>query len=122
MAKSIMQQGKYCYITGDSGNLHKHHIFGGARRKLSEKYGLWVYLRGEWHNQSRYGVHFNSLLNRLLKREAQIAFERNHTREEFMSIFGRNYLIDGEREAAGAEKPGDSFIETEPPKFFDMEE
>ena len=43
--KSILQREKKCWVTGDRYNLHEHHIFGGARRKLSEKYGLKVYLR-----------------------------------------------------------------------------
>lgn len=73
-------------------NLHKHHVFGGRRRKASEKYGLWVWLRPDWHNLSDYGVHFNKELDTLLKQKAQEAFERDHTRKEFMEIFGRNYL------------------------------
>lgn len=92
MAGSIIQSEKRCYVTGWTIDLHKHHIFGGGRRKLSERYGLWVWLRSDWHNQSDYGVHFNKELDTLLKQKGQEAFERNHTRAEFMAIFGRNYL------------------------------
>jgi hypothetical protein len=50
--KSIIQLNKnYCYIcreqTGyivERRGLEEHHIFGGPNRKLSEKYGLKVYL------------------------------------------------------------------------------
>lgn len=42
MSKSIMQDEKVCYITGRTDHLHKHHIFGGGRRKISEKWGLWI--------------------------------------------------------------------------------
>ena len=92
MAGSIIQNEKRCYITGWTVNLHKHHIFGGGRRKASEQYGLWVWLRADWHNLSNYGVHFNKELDMLLKQKAQLAFERDHTRAEFRKIFGRNYL------------------------------
>lgn len=42
--KSILQTEKRSYLSGDTRWLEKHHIFGGANRKLSEKYGLWVWL------------------------------------------------------------------------------
>lgn len=93
MANSILQNEKSCYITGQTGALHKHHIFGGiGRRALSEKYGLWVWLAPEWHNMSALGVHYNRALDLELKQAAQRAFERGHSRAEWMSIIGKNYL------------------------------
>jgi hypothetical protein len=91
---SILQDKKVCYETHRTDNLHKHHIFeGDPNRKLSGKYGLWVYLTGEYHNQSNNGVHCgNHALDVKLKQDAQRAFEREHTRAEFMSIFGKSYL------------------------------
>ena len=35
---------EHCIITGD-GNVAIHHVFNGANRKRSEKYGLDVYKR-----------------------------------------------------------------------------
>lgn len=90
--KSIMQSEKECYKTHDTYNLHKHHIYGGARRKASERCGCWVWLRADWHNLANYGVHFDSAFDRLLKAECQKKFEESHTREEFMLTFGKNYL------------------------------
>lgn len=91
--KSIMQDRKECYITKSTQALHKHHIFEGeGRRQLSEKNGLWVWLTGRLHNLSNEGVHFNKELDLKLKREAQRKFEETHSREEFMQLFGRNYL------------------------------
>ena len=90
--KSIMQDTKECYITHQTTGLHKHHIYGGGNRKNSEKYGCWVYLIGELHNLSDYGVHFDKSFDLKLKRKCQSVFEETHTREEFMKIFGRNYL------------------------------
>lgn len=90
---SILQSEKKCYITGSTLDLHKHHIFfGRGKRALSEEYGCWVWLRADWHNLRSYGVHFNRTLDLRLKRECQKEFEETHSREEFMSVFGRNYL------------------------------
>lgn len=91
--ESIIQKEKECYITGSINNLHCHHIFGGANRKLSEKYGLKVWLRADWHNMSNYGVHFNRTLDLQLKQVGQLAFEsRFGTREDFRRIFGKSYV------------------------------
>jgi len=90
---SIMQERKECYITGAKCNLHAHEIyFGNPNRDKSLKWGCWVWLRGDWHNQSNYGVHFNSELDKRLKEECQIRFEQLYSREKFMQVFGRSYL------------------------------
>lgn len=93
MAKSIMQSEKVCYLSGRTDWLEKHHLYQGANRKLSEKYGLWVYLNHYWHNEPPNGVHFNKENMECLHKKGQEAFEKVHgTREDFMRIFGRNYL------------------------------
>lgn len=92
MAKSILQSVKECYVTGDTNNLHEHHIYGGGNRRISEKYGFKVWLRADWHNMSDYGVHFNRDLDLHLKRVCQHKFEETHTRAEFMALIGRNFL------------------------------
>lgn len=93
MSKSIIKNKKECYITGSIANLHKHHIFEGtANRKLSEKYGLWVYLRADWHDMSDYGVHFNKELDLKLKIIAQRRFKEEYPQLDFIKVFGRNYL------------------------------
>ncbi len=92
MSKSILQSEKKCFKTQSTYNLHKHHIFGAANRKHSETYGLWVWLRADWHNLSDYGVHFNKEFDTELKQLAQRKFEETHTREEFMRLIGKNYL------------------------------
>ena len=78
MSKSIMQEEKACYITGRTDHLHKHHIFGGGRRKISEKWGLWIWLTGEYHNLSAHGIHFDGKLDRLVKAQCQQRFEEIH--------------------------------------------
>ena len=94
MAKSIMQTEKKCYITGQTQNLHKHHIYAGKNRQISEDNGFWVYLVGILHNQSDEGVHCKNghALDMKLKTECQAKFEETHTRAEFMALIGKNYL------------------------------
>lgn len=90
---SILQNEKKCFICGTHLGLHCHHIFGGnANRKKSEKYGLKIWLCGRHHNLSNEGIHFNKAVDLSVKRKAQEKFEETHTREEFMQIFGKNYL------------------------------
>lgn len=75
------------------GYVEEHHVFGGnPGRKLSEKHGLKVYLCVAHHREGPEAVHQNQENNEILKRDAQEAFERTHSREEFMGIFGRNWL------------------------------
>lgn len=92
-----MQDTKECFITHDTHNLHKHHIFPGGNRNNSEKYGLWIWLRADWHNLAPYGVHQNGALDRDIKKMAQERWEQTYgTREEFRKIFGKSWLDMGE--------------------------
>ena len=91
----MIQTEKECYISHRKDRLESHHIFGGSNRKNSEKYKLKVWLTHEWHNEPPYGVHHNKELMQKLHEVGQREFEENHgTREDFMRIFGRNYLDD----------------------------
>lgn len=97
--KSFIQKDKECYlcrrfygIHNDSG-LHKHHVYEGwANRSVSEKMGAWIFLCGRHHNLSDQGIHFNKDIDLEVKKEAQRLYEKNHTREDFMKLIGRNYL------------------------------
>lgn len=98
--KSILQEkdGR-CYLcmqlNGDyavRGGLQEHHaVFGTAGRRLSERYGLKVYLCPQHHVIGSMAVHNNHELAGLLQKKAQEAFEETHTHEEWMDIFGRDY-------------------------------
>lgn len=75
--------------------LEEHHIFNASNRKKSEKYGLKVYLHGNrCHREGKESVHKNAKINNDLKAKAQkIAMEHYcWTVEDFIKIFGRNYL------------------------------
>lgn len=93
--KSIIQEEKKCYICGKNGNLDPldmHHVYGGAERNNSEKYGLKVWL---CHNNCHLnGVHADANLNRKLKAEIQqIAMEYyDWAIEDFRNIFRRSYI------------------------------
>jgi len=92
MLDSILQDRRECYITGATEGLHKHHVYAGSRRKASEQWGCWVWLRWDWHNGAPYGVHQNPDLDRRLKQECQERFEELYGHEKFMEVFGKNYL------------------------------
>lgn len=89
---SLISKSKCCYVCGTTLNIHKHHIYMGANRNNSERIGAWVYLCSFHHNGSSNGVHYNHNLDIELKKKAQIEFEKEHTRDEFMKIIHKNYL------------------------------
>ena len=91
MADSIIQPGKKeCYVTGSRTNLDKHHVMGNtANRKISDQYGLWVWLRHDIHM----GLHSgNTELYYQLKKEGQLAFEKKYSHQKWMELFKKNYL------------------------------
>lgn len=73
--------------------LEEHHAFpGNPGRRISEENGLKVYLCLEHHRNGTAAVHNNHENMRLIQEDAQLAYERTHTREEWMELIGRNYL------------------------------
>lgn len=91
--KSILQQGDpRCFICGRVTGLECHHVMSGtANRKLSDQYGLTVWLC-QPHHTGPDGVHQNRERGNSLKRLAQIAFEARHSHDEWMQVFRKNYL------------------------------
>ena len=72
--------------------IEQHHVFGGANRTASEEEGLTVYLCPNHHREGKRAVHRDRETDLIVKRYAQAAWERNHTREEFREKFGKSYL------------------------------
>jgi len=68
-----------------------HETMYGPHRQKAIKYGLQVYLCAE-HHRGATGPHKDREFDLQLKRESQMHFEQTHTRDEFIRIFGRNYL------------------------------
>ena len=96
MAKSIMvtEKGK-CFLCRKFCKTEKHHIFGGSgRRRLSERYGLWVYLCHNCHNEPPDGVHFNGTSDLILKVQAQRTAMHVYgwTIEQFRKLFRKSYI------------------------------
>lgn len=72
-----------------------HHVFyGTANRKLSEKYGLKVYLCQEHHTYDGgpEAVHRNHDVDTRLKAAAQIDFETKYPTLCFRAVFGKSYM------------------------------
>lgn len=88
---SIIQQGeKQCFVSGSRINLDLHHcMHGGANRKLADKYGLWVWLRHDIHMRLH---NSDKQLDKMLEKAAQEAFEEKYSHEEWMAVFGKNFL------------------------------
>ena len=80
--------------------LHDHHIyFGKGKRSKSEKYGFKVWLCYQ-HHEGTFGVHGKNghELDEYLKINCQKKYEERHSREEFMNIFGKNYILEESNE------------------------
>lgn len=104
--KSIMQdkEAGQCYLCC---LLHKdysiktvrqeHHVIGGtANRKLSEKYGLKVWLDPDHHLYGQETVHKNAEIAEMLHKKAQKTFMRSYPELDFCATFGKNYLTESE--------------------------
>ncbi|MEG2769321.1 MAG: hypothetical protein RR902_00720 [Oscillospiraceae bacterium] len=88
-------QNKKCWLCGKNEKLEKHHIFGGAYRKSSEKYGLTVDLCGETcHRTGKQAAHNNKAVELKLKQYGQkkVMTEQNWSVQDFRLKFGKNYL------------------------------
>ncbi len=99
MAKSILQEDKEkCFLCGRNffgDPRDKHHVFGGAYRKKSEKFGLTVYLHHfSCHEFGEKAVHKNAAIDRDLKKRAQVVAMSCYrwSIEEFRRLFGKNYI------------------------------
>ena len=85
-------EGESCFFCGSTRWLERHHIFQGANRGRSEMDGFVVTLCHYCHNEPPDGVHHNRGRRDELKRMAQARYEIEHSRDEFMSQYGRNYM------------------------------
>lgn len=83
-----------CFLCGRTDFLERHHLFGGANRKKSDRLGLVVDLCHDCHNEPPYGAHHNKDTMLGLHRYGQVKAmeEQGWTEEEFIREFGKNYL------------------------------
>ncbi|MGF0095028.1 hypothetical protein ACQRC6_01190 [Peptoniphilus sp. SGI.035] len=76
-------------ICGRYEYLEEHHLIPGiANRKLSDRYKLKINICRACHNN----IHNKKELLDWSKKRGQKLFERKHSREEFIKVFGRSYL------------------------------
>lgn len=66
-----------------------HEVFFGKNRQISIKHDFQVRLCNYHHIKA----HANKDLNLSFKKNAQQIYEIKHTREEFMKLIGRNYIL-----------------------------
>lgn len=92
--KSILQTVEQCFFCGSGKPLETHHIFfGNPGRQISEKNGFKVRLCPACHRISKESPHRCRETDLRLKQLCQKTYEaQGHTREEFISLVGRNYL------------------------------
>ena len=99
--ESIIQKDKsHCFLCGrnshaDYWGLDEHHVYEGANRKKSEKYGLKVYIcHDSCHVFGANSVHRNAEVDKALKRLVQEkAMEHyNWSIDQFRAIFHKNYV------------------------------
>lgn len=89
----IQKDPSFCFLCGSYANLETHHIFGGnPNRRISEENGFKVRLCHWCHNEPPNGVHHNRSRDLTLKRLCQKKYEKNHTRDEFIRLIGKNYI------------------------------
>ena len=88
-----------CWLCGKRqfgfNRLERHHIFGGANRSKSEKYGLIVYLCGDTcHRNGPNAAHQNKdTMQRLHEYGQRKAMKENGwTVEDFRSVFWKSYI------------------------------
>ena len=87
-----------CWLCGRNGSvdpLDRHHIFGGANRKKSEKYGLVVDLcHHDCHIFGPKAAHNNAETMQKLREYGQrkAMAENDWTIADFIREFDRNYL------------------------------
>lgn len=82
--KNLTKEG-ICECCGKySERLDPHEIYGGSNRKRSIKYKFIKLICRECHSND------NKIMQ--LRADTQKEYEKNHSREEFIKIIGKNYL------------------------------
>jgi len=77
-----------CAKCGSTYNVQKNEVYEGSKRGISIKYGFVIPLCETCHNRFHSDRQFALYYKKMFQKE----FEKTHTRDEFTSIFYRNYL------------------------------
>lgn len=90
----------------------EHHVFyGTANRRLSEKYGLKVYLCLAHHEYGPEAVHQNREICLMLKRTAKKAFVQRWPELDLRSVFGKDVPDETNRQQSHETGSGFCFVE-----------
>jgi hypothetical protein len=94
---SILQLDKRCWLCGRTGpeHLDRHHVYAGAMRNQSEKYGLTVWLcHDSCHERGTYAVHNNRATREELQAWAQKRAMDYYgwSMADWMSRFYKSYI------------------------------
>ena len=94
MDSIIQKDTERCLMCCSRRRLEWHHVFGGALRSKSGKYGLVVRLCHYCHNEPPNGVHQNKEHRRYLQAYAQKKAMAHYgwSIEDFRREFYKNYL------------------------------
>ncbi len=85
---------KHCIICGKAP-VNKHEVFYGSNRHNSIKHGIIIPLcTSEHHKGNAEGIHKDKELDLIWKKKGQLAYMKHYNKniEEFIAIFGKNYL------------------------------
>lgn len=94
MSKSIISNEKECFVCGSKMALEKHHIYAGAFRNKSDRYGCWIWLCS-YHHRLEGGVGYNNPIHWRdleFRSMCQKKFEMLHSHKEFMQEFKIDYI------------------------------
>lgn len=90
---------KQCWLCGANGvadPLDKHHLWGGALRKKSERDGLYVYLcHNQCHIFGRYAAHQCKETMQRLHEYGELKWLEERpgmTVKDFIREYGKNYI------------------------------
>ena len=83
-----------CFLCGRYGPLENHHIFGGANRRKSERFGLKVGLCADCHRNGHQAAHRCAATAQKLHEYGQRKYmqEQYATIDDFITMFVKNYL------------------------------
>jgi len=97
--KSIIQDKQECYVSKRTDCLENHHIFAGRKnRKISDKYGLTIWLNNkahyEWHNSPPNIMYITKTKRQQIQQMAQRKAMEHYgwTVEDFRKLFGKSFI------------------------------
>lgn len=74
-----------CYACGLETYTARHEIFDGANRRTSKAVGMWICVCPGCHSE----IHRDQ---ENMHKAGQALFEHYHSHEDFIALFGKNYL------------------------------